>query len=83
LHHRCDRCPVPGLTAPAPRIALARLLIERAAAGEQCAILPGMALSRRDIADAAVMVLVVIYSSAAGIWVRFGAVRDVVGKGVT
>src|SRR3954468_19771982 len=58
--HGCDRCPVPGLTAPAPRIARASLLIECMAVGEQRPVLSGMALSRCDIADAAVMVLVVV-----------------------
>ena len=58
--HGCHRRPVPGLTAPASRIALARLLIESVAASEQRAILPGMSLSWRDVLNAAVMVLVVV-----------------------
>ena len=38
----CDRGPVPGLPSPSPWIALPRLLVERMAACEQRAILPGM-----------------------------------------
>ena len=39
------RCPVAGLPAPAPRVALPRRLIERVARPEQIAILAGMALA--------------------------------------
>ena len=58
--------PVPGLTAPASRIALSRLLIECMAVIKQCAIPPDMALSGRDVANAAVMVLVVVPVHEAG-----------------
>ena len=64
--HGCDRCPVAGLTAPASRIARASFLIERVTASKQRAILPGMSFSRRDVADAAVMVLVVVPVHEAG-----------------
>src|SRR5918911_3706585 len=58
--HSCDRRPVPGLTTPASRVVRARLLIECVAASEQRAILPSMALSRGDIADATVMMRMVV-----------------------
>src|SRR3954471_9453098 len=64
--HGCDRRPVPGLTAPASRIAFASLLIECMAVTKQCAIQTCMALSGRDVADAAVMVLVVVPVHEAG-----------------
>jgi len=39
----CHWRPVPGLTAPASRMALPRLLVESVPAGEQRMILPSMA----------------------------------------
>jgi hypothetical protein len=45
---------------PAPWVAFARTLIDRVASVEQKAILAGMALCWRDVADAAVAVLVVV-----------------------
>ena len=56
----CDRRPVAGWSAPAPRVALARPLIQGVARGEHGPVLAGVALSRRDVADAAVAVLVVV-----------------------
>src|SRR3954463_6477058 len=64
--HGRDRRPVPGLTAPASRIALASVLIKRMAASKQRPVLSGMALCRRNVADAAVMVLVVVPVHEAG-----------------
>ena len=58
--HGADGRPVAGLPAPALRVALACSLVERMALGEEWAVLPGMALCRGDIADAAVAVLVVV-----------------------
>jgi hypothetical protein len=55
-----NRCPVAGLPAPALRVALPSILVDRVAGGEQGAILPRMTLCRGDIADAAVPVLVVV-----------------------
>src|SRR4051812_36855337 len=49
-----DRRPVAGRPAPAARIGLACLLVERMAGGEDGAVSAGMALGRSDIADAAV-----------------------------
>ena len=56
----CHWRPVPGLTAPASRMALPRLLVESVPAGEQRMILPGMAFCRRDVADGAVPMLMVV-----------------------
>ena len=50
----CDRRPVAGWSAPAPRVALARPLIQGVARGEHGPVLAGVALRRRDVADAAV-----------------------------
>src|SRR5215216_2675330 len=55
-----DRGPVAGRPAPAARMALAHLLVQGMAGGEDGAVLAGMALRRGDIADAAVPVLVVV-----------------------
>src|SRR3954471_8753990 len=64
--HGCDWRPVPGLAAPASWIALASFLVERVAASKQRPVLSGMALSGRDVTDAAVMVLVVVPVHEAG-----------------
>ena len=57
---RGHRRPVPGWPAPAPRIALARGLVDGMAGAEQAAILTGMALCRGDVADGAVPMLVIV-----------------------
>src|SRR6202451_1722712 len=53
-------CPVAGRPTPTLRVALSCVLVDRVAAGEHGAILPGMTLRRGDVADAAVAVLVVV-----------------------
>ena len=55
-----DLCPVTGLAGPAPWVVGPHLLIERVAGGEHGAILPGMALRRRDVTDAAVAVVMIV-----------------------
>src|SRR3954468_10003774 len=52
--------PIAGLAAPAPWVARASLLIERVAASKQRPVLSGMTLCRRDVADAAVPMLMVV-----------------------
>jgi hypothetical protein len=42
--HGANRRPVAGLAAPASRVGMSRLLVEFVAAGQQRAVLPGMAL---------------------------------------
>ena len=54
------RCPVSGRTTPASWVAFSRLVVERMTRHEHAAILTGMTLSRRDIANAAVPMLVVV-----------------------
>ena len=53
-------CPVSGRTTPAPWVAFSRVLVERMTRHQHAAILTGMTLSRRDIANAAMSVLVVV-----------------------
>jgi len=55
-----DRGPVAGLSGPAGWVALACLLVEFVARGEQCLVLAIVALCRGDIADATVAVLIVV-----------------------
>ena len=64
--HGCDGRPVPGLTTPASRIAFASFLVERVTASKQRLVLTCMTLCRRDVADAAVVVLVVVPVHEAG-----------------
>src|SRR4051794_30375697 len=52
--------PIAGLAAPAPWVALAGLLIEHVTTSQQRPVLSDMALCRRDVANAAVTVLVVV-----------------------
>ena len=52
--------PVAGFTRPAFRISCLGICIETGAAGERCAIMPGVARVWRDEADPAVQVLAVI-----------------------
>lgn len=54
------RCPVSGRTTPASRVAFSRLLVERMTSHQHAVILTGMTLPRRDIANAAVPMLVVV-----------------------
>src|SRR3954452_5110174 len=58
--HERDRRPIAGRSAPAPGIALACVLIQRVARGEQGPILAEMALGRGDVADAAMPMLVIV-----------------------
>src|SRR3954465_2615176 len=69
-----DRGPVAGRAAPAPRIGLARLLVQGMAGGEDGAVSAGMALRRGDVADAAVMMVVVPEHEGSGPLPRFGEV---------
>jgi hypothetical protein len=46
-----NRCPVSGLPAPTPWVAVPRILIDRVAGAEHGAILPGMTLRRGDVPD--------------------------------
>src|SRR4051812_23442621 len=55
-----NRGPVAGRPAPAARIGLACLLVQRVARGQDGPVSAGMALGRGDVADAAVPVLVVV-----------------------
>ena len=54
------RRPVSGRTTPTSWVAFSRLVVERMTRHQHAAILTGMTLSRRDIANAAVPVFVVI-----------------------
>src|SRR5215471_15204543 len=54
------RCPVSGLTTPASLVAFSCLLVERMTRHQHAVILTGMTLSRCDIANAAMPVLVVV-----------------------
>src|SRR4051812_2895555 len=55
-----DRCPVAGLPTPALRIALTGSLIDCVPLRKQRSIVPSMTLSRCDIADPAMPVLMII-----------------------
>src|SRR5215213_1395717 len=55
-----DRGPVAGRPAPAARIGLACLLVQRVAGGQQGPVPAGMALGRGDVAYAAMPVFVIV-----------------------
>jgi hypothetical protein len=61
-----SRCPVAGLSAPAPRVALACILVDPVARGAHGTILPGMTLRRGGVADTAVVRLMVVPVHEAG-----------------
>src|SRR5918993_4907152 len=61
-----DRRPVAGRSAPAPRVGLAGPLVGRVAGGEDGAVAAGMARGRRDVADAAVVVFLVVPTHEGG-----------------
>ena len=54
------RRPVTRLARPAGRMTLAGGLVELVPRGEDCDVFTSMSLSRRDVADAAVSMLVVV-----------------------
>src|SRR5215469_5045991 len=54
------RCPVSGRTTPASWVAFSRLVVECMTRRQHAAILTGMTLPRRDIANATVAMLVVV-----------------------
>ena len=54
------RCPVSGRTTPTSWVAFSRLVVERMTRHQHAAILTGMTLSRRDVANATVPVLVIV-----------------------
>src|ERR671933_271035 len=65
-----DRGPVAGRAAPAPWIGLARLLVQGMAGGEDGAVSAGMALRRGDVADTAVMMVIVPEHEGGGPFAR-------------
>jgi len=58
--HGMDSIPVAGLPAPAPRLSSLGLFVQRLALSQQRLVQAGMALRRRDKADGAVAVFVVV-----------------------
>jgi hypothetical protein len=55
-----DRIPVSGVPRPVPRVACPGGEVKRVAGFQHRAILTGMSLSRADVADAAVAMIVVV-----------------------
>jgi len=59
-HDDVDGLPVPPVARPAPRVALARVLVQLMQRQQDLPVCPGVALGRRHVADATVAVLLVV-----------------------